>query len=136
MAALGMLFVLLSCTGVAIAGSDCYSLDSYYNNGDQTMYYSHRSFYCSEGCCGGYTNTYCCQAQYVDYYDYTSYVSDNIGGIIAGIVIGSLVGIGLFIAFVVFICVYCVNSNRRSTPGRVVTSSPTGNPVTYVNTRK
>ncbi|XP_033731359.1 uncharacterized protein LOC117320980 [Pecten maximus] len=136
MAALGTLLLFLSGTGVALA-VDCYSTYSYYNYQYSRTYYSSNSFYCSNGCCGGTVDAYCCTDSYVDYYNYVDYVSNTTGGVIAGIVIGCLVGVGLFIAFIVLICVYCVNSSRQSVPGQVITTTPgTGAPITYVNTRK
>ncbi|XP_021370354.1 uncharacterized protein LOC110461265 isoform X2 [Mizuhopecten yessoensis] len=135
MATLGMLLVLLSTTGVAMA-SYCYHTTSY-SSVYGTVRYKGESFYCNEGCCGGYSGYYyCCPAHYVDYYGYSEYVSNATGGIVAGIVIGSLVGVGLFVAFIVFICVYCVNANRRSMPGQVIGTQATGQQIAYVNTRE
>ncbi|XP_021370351.1 uncharacterized protein LOC110461264 [Mizuhopecten yessoensis] len=116
--------------------SDCYSSSNEYSYKYHRLVYKTESFYCNDGCCGVYLGyQYCCPDE-----------SNASGGIIAGIVIGSLVGGGLFVSFFVLICVYCMNAKRRSgtpTTGRVfgtpVTGSVFGTPatrphITYINT--
>ncbi|XP_076113247.1 uncharacterized protein LOC143080940 [Mytilus galloprovincialis] len=91
--------------------------------------------YCANGCCS-YTSYNPCCADYDNYNydsDYDFYYSSTVsGGAIAGIVIGSLVGMGIFITVIICVC----NANRRSTAygGQVVTSTNPGATVSYIST--
>ncbi|XP_021370358.1 uncharacterized protein LOC110461268 [Mizuhopecten yessoensis] len=133
MATLGMLLLLLSTTGVAMA-SDCYSTISEYNLLYGSLRYKSESFYCKERCCGvysGYQN--CCTD-----------MSTASALTVAGMAIGSLVGGGLFVAFF-RLCLYCIKAKLRSrtpTTGRDIRTPVTrpvfGTPatrphITYIN---
>ncbi|VDI25814.1 Hypothetical predicted protein [Mytilus galloprovincialis] len=108
-------------------------------NGGSYCYYYIDSYarydgsYCTNGCCS-YTSYNPCCSDYDNYRDsdYDFYYSSAVsGGAIAGIVIGCLVGMGVFIT----VCVVCVcNANRRSTAygGQVVTNP--GATVSYIST--
>ncbi|XP_069141777.1 cysteine and tyrosine-rich protein 1-like [Argopecten irradians] len=75
--------------------------------------------YCSTSCCGYTYNRYCC-----------SYMT---GGAIAGIVIGSLIGLGVLISIIVCMCSACNKSG--TTRGRVVYPNTTGQAtVAVINT--
>ncbi|XP_063422371.1 uncharacterized protein LOC134706928 [Mytilus trossulus] len=88
--------------------------------------------YCNIGCCSYTTYSPCC-SDFDKYYYYDFYHSSAVsGGAVAGIVIGSLVGMGAFITVIICVC----NAHLRSIAygGQVVTSTNPGATVSDIST--
>nr|XP_022300343.1 protein shisa-4-like [Crassostrea virginica] len=104
---IGTLLILIDVPAVLAA----YSCSSYYP-------YRRELCYGGQSCCGYSSYRYCC-----------NYMN---GGALAGIIIGTLIGVACLIMFIIFCC-KAMNKNRGST-GRVVYPNNGGNVAIVNNT--
>ncbi|XP_060080987.1 cysteine and tyrosine-rich protein 1-like [Ylistrum balloti] len=122
------------------AADTCYSSKRYYSYIDNDMRYRSDSTYCSylTGCCSKFgESASCCSSDiyyYDGYYDVIYYSYSLSTAAIAGIVIGCLSGIGIFIAIIVCCCCACFRSTGPRTGGQVLT--PVGVGATVVTTQQ
>ncbi|KAL3842869.1 hypothetical protein ACJMK2_020844 [Sinanodonta woodiana] len=100
------LFFLVSHIGCAL-GEYC----SYYTGSLFQAY-----MFCPYGCCGYYSNQYCCA---------------NVGAIVGG-VIGALAGLGILITIISCLCCACCQATRQRFSGTVLRTNPNPSVTTTV----